>query len=119
LLETDQNLAVNFRTAAEKFQLIDDPDKAVVVVRYEEARDAINSCLATIVKNGPNRETMRKLQRFTVSIQQRDADQMLEEGGLELVLPGLYAQTAATMLYDSVLGLRLRTDLYDPGGNVF
>ena len=108
-----------FRTAAELFQLIDDRDTVLVVVRYEARRDDIDSWLAILKVKGPERWLMRKLQRFTVSIRQRDADLMLNDGSVELAMPGLYAQLAATTLYDPDLGLRLRKDLFDPGGNAF
>lgn len=119
LLAIDSDLAINFRTAADQFQLIDDRDSALVVVLYEARRDDIKVWLATLASKGPERWLMRKLQRFTVSIQQRDADRMLNDGSVDLVMPGLYAQRDATGLYDSVLGLRLQKDLFDAAGNVW
>ena len=116
LLTADRELAVNFRTAAELFQLIDDRDSALVIVRYEPRRADIETLLTTLASKGPARWLMRKLQRLTVSIPQRDASQLLGDGSLELVLPGLYSQVADTKLYDSLIGLRLQSDLYDPSG---
>jgi CRISPR-associated endonuclease/helicase Cas3 len=62
---------------------------------------------------------MRKLQRYTVSIHKRIADQMLAQGDLTLPMPGLYAQVNADNLYDPMLGLKLNDDLYNPGGFAF
>ena len=118
LLTADRELGVSFRTAAQLFQLIDDRDSALVVVRYEGRQDDVETLLATLASKGPTRELMRKLQRLTVSIPQKEANQLLGDGSLELVplVPGLYAQVADTKLYDSMIGLRLQSDLYDPKG---
>ena len=116
LLEADRELAVNFRTAAELFQLIDDRDGALVVVRYEERRDDIEKWLLTLASNGPERWLMRKLQRLTVSIPQRDANRMLAQGSLALsIVPGLYVQTDAAGLYHPALGLQTDDVPYNPG----
>ena len=117
LLAMDKELAVNFRTASEKFQLIDDADSAMVVVRYAEREVEIAKLLRILASVGPKRELMRQLQRFTVNIQQRDADRLHNQGSLELVMPGLYAQTESVKLYDEVRGLLLDGDFFDAAGN--
>jgi len=61
---------------------------------------------------------MRKLQRYTVSIHQRLATQMLAQGSLTLPMPGLYVQVDAENLYDPQLGLVLEADVFNPGGFV-
>ena len=40
---------------------------------------------------------------------------MLAQGDLTLPMPGLYVQVNADNLYDPTLGLKLESDLYDPG----
>lgn len=116
LLAVDRDLAVSFRTAAEQFQLIDDRESALVVVWYEARRDDIDSWLATLASQGPERWLMRKLQRFTVSIHQRVADKMLSQGSLiPSPVPGLYVQVDAAGLYDSILGLQTDDVPYNPG----
>ena len=115
LLQADRELAVNFRTAAEQFQLIDDRDTALVVVRYEERRDDIDAWLATLASRGPERWLMRKLQRFTVSIRQRIAGKMLSQGSLTLsIVPGLYVQADAAGLYHPALGLQTDDVPFNP-----
>jgi CRISPR-associated endonuclease/helicase Cas3 len=59
---------------------------------------------------------MRKLQRYTVSIHQRLATQMLAQGSLSLPVPGLYVQVNASNLYDPRLGLVLDADVFNPDG---
>ena len=111
----DRELAVNFRTAAELFQLIDDRDSALVIVRYEPRRDDIETLLTTLASQGPERWLMRKLQRLTVSIPQRDADRMLAQGSLALtIVPGLYLQADTDGLYHPALGLQADDVPYNP-----
>ncbi len=115
LLTADRELAVNFRTAAELFQLIDDRDSALVVVRYEPHRVDIETLLAILASKGPERWLMRKLQRLTISIPQRDASRMLAQGSLVVTsVPGLYVQADAAGLYHPVLGLQTEDVPYNP-----
>ena len=113
-----KTLAVQFRSAAEAFKLIDDADQATVVVRHAPHRDELNQWLALLERDGPQRWLMRKLQRHTVTIHKRLADKMLAQGSLTLPMPGLYVQTDANNLYDSLLGLKLEDDVYNPSGFV-
>ncbi|GAB4405822.1 MAG: CRISPR-associated helicase Cas3' [Rhodoferax sp.] len=111
-----KTLSVQFRTAAKAFRLIDDADAATVVVRYAEQRDEIEKLLGILAAEGPQRWLMRKLQRYTVTIRQRQAAQMLAQGSLTLPMPGLYVQVDAENLYDPVLGLNPVDDVYNPEG---
>ena len=113
-----RTLAVQFRTAADAFRLIDDQDTATVVVRYGLKRDEIEKWLAILAAQGPQRWLMRKLQRYTVSIQKREADKMLAQGDLSLPVPGLYVLANADNLYSDILGLVGDADLYHPSGFV-
>lgn len=113
-----RTLAVQFRTAADAFRLIDDQDSATVVVRYALKRDEIEKWLAILAAQGPQRWLMRKLQRYTVSIQKREADKMLAQGDLSLPVPGLYVLADADNLYSDILGLVGDADLYHPSGFV-
>lgn len=114
-----KTLGVQFRTAADAFRLIDDKDSATVVVRYAKHSDEIEKLLGMLAAKGPTRWLMRSLQRYTVSIHKRMADKMLEQGSLTLPMPGLYVQVNADNLYDSLLGLKLNDDVYNPGGFAF
>lgn len=102
-----RELAVNFRTAAEKFKLISDEDSMPIVVRYQGANDqddSIDKWLATLRKNGPERWLMRKLQRYTVNLNRTQAMQLFRQGDIEEIMPGLFAQVS-DWLYDTTLGL--------------
>lgn len=111
-------LAVKFRSAATAFRLIDDADAATVVVRYAVHRERIESLLGLLASEGPQRWLMRKLQRYTVTIPQRQASQMLAQGDLTLPMPGLYVLADADNLYSSILGVVGGDVLYNPSGFV-
>lgn len=117
LLEVDgKTLAINFRTAAEKFKLIQDEDSVPVVVRYrgtDGSDNTIDMLLNTLRKQGPERWLMRKLQRYTVTIHRREAMKLLA-GDIEEIIPGLYVQVS-DWLYDQNLGLLLDGRPPDPG----
>lgn len=100
-------LAVDFRTAAGKFRLIDDEDSVPIVVLYrsEEDRDTqIEQWIALLRRDGPQRWLMRKLQRYIVNLRRREASPLLERGDIEEILPGLHVQRGDG-LYDATLGL--------------
>ncbi len=100
-------LAVNFRTAAERFRLIDDEDSAPVVVLYRGplgTDQTIDTLLTTLRRDGPERWLMRKLQRYTVSIHRREAQRLRGQGDIEEAIPGLYVQ-ASDILYHPQLGV--------------
>ena len=111
-----RDLAVKFRTAADAFRLIDDADSASVVVRYAAHQEHIESLLNTLAVEGPQRWLMRKLQRYTVTIPQRLATPMLNQGDLTLPMPGLYVLANTDNLYSNILGLVSDADIYNPSG---
>jgi CRISPR-associated endonuclease/helicase Cas3 len=112
-------LAMQFRTAAQAFRLIDDQDMATVVVRYVAHQDKIEQLLGKLATEGAQRRLMRKLQRYTVSIHKRLADKMLGNGDLVLVLPGLYLQKNAIGQYHEQLGLQVDGAFCNPGAYVW
>ncbi len=102
-----RELAVNFRSAAEKFRLIEDEDSAPIIVRYlgsDGQDDSIDKWLATLRKEGPQRWLMRKLQRYTVNLHRLQAMQLLGQGDIEEIMPGLFVQLS-DWLYDVQIGL--------------
>ncbi len=104
LLKVDgQTLAVNFRTAAERFRLIQDEDSVPVIVLYQGEGSEAEKWITTLRKHGPERWLMRKLQRYTVNIHRRDADRLLHLGDIEEAIPGLYTQVS-DWLYHPDLG---------------
>ena len=102
-----RELAVNFRTASEKFKLIADEDNAPIIVLYRGADgqdDSIDKWVATLRKEKPQRWLMRKLQRYTVNLHRALAMQLLKQGDIEETMPGLFVQVS-DWLYHPELGL--------------
>lgn len=100
-------LAVNFRTAAENFKLIEDEDNSPIIVLYRgvDGRDgSIDDLLGMLRKDGPQRWLMRKLQRYTVNLHRRDVAKLLAYGDIAEIIPGLFVQVS-DFLYHPTLGL--------------
>jgi CRISPR-associated endonuclease/helicase Cas3 len=101
-----------FRTAASKFQLIDDQAQQSVVVWYPPQKAAIQRLLEELEFSGPTRDRLRKLQRYTVNIPERDFkllqdhDEVIEHGGI-------WGQ-AVDGLYDPILGLCTDGAVWNP-----
>lgn len=115
-----RTLAVSFRTAAEKFRLIDDEDSLPIVVRYrgtDGLDDSIDQWLAMLRRDGPQRWLMRKLQRYTVNLHSKQALALLNQGDIEEILPGLYVQ-ASDWLYDPRIGLNPDGTPPGPGNTI-
>lgn len=101
LAQNARELKIQFRTAAQRFRLIDD-DGSAVLVTYGEGAKLIEQ-LKII---GPKRNLMRKLQRYTVTVREQVKKRLLQAGDIrELAnLPGIYEQITPG-LYDQKLGL--------------
>lgn len=104
--DVNPDVYLQFRTAAEQFRLIDDQAQQPVIVRYKKKE--CEKLLDRLRFAGPKRETMRKLQRFTVNLPTRMVAAMLADGRLEEVepikAPGVIAQSYLN-LYDPQTGL--------------
>jgi len=108
LLAVDGNtLGVMFRSAADHFRLIANDDSVPVITLYRGPGgndETVDALLATLRKQGPERWLMRKLQRFTVSVHQQQAANLIRRGDIEELIPGLFLQVS-DWLYDSSIGL--------------
>lgn len=107
-----QKFQIQFRTAAQRFKLIDDSAQKSVVVWFEGNRFDSRELLEELRKYGPHRRLMRRLQRCTVTVPERAWKGLHDQGTLqELVGPdgkglGLWGQCVPE-LYDRTFGLRL------------
>jgi CRISPR-associated endonuclease/helicase Cas3 len=99
-LVRDENphLHFQFRTAAEKFRLIDDQAQRAVFVRHGESSKWLDQ-LRVI---GPTRENMRRLQRYTVNLSLWTFNQARVDGLLEEVGKDFWCWIGR---YDTVIGL--------------
>lgn len=92
-----------FKTAALKFQMIEEGDTFTVFVKFDsQSRDLIDK----LERMGPERWLMRKLQRYTVTLYGYQFRPLLGSQEIREVWAGIYAQNTDT-LYDPFLGLKL------------
>lgn len=111
-LAPDAQFRFSFRTASNKFKMIDDSKQSQVLVRYEKGTELID----LLYKIGPNRHLMRKLQRFVVNIPRYLIDKLADSGDIQEVenCPGTYAQLS-DVFYHPITGVRYDTNVpYDP-----
>ena len=111
----DDSLKVQFRTAAQRFKLIDESDYQAVIVRYDgKAIELIDE----LANQGPERWLMRRLQRYVVNISHYNLQRLLDSQDIQEVHPGTYVQVSST-LYHSTLGLSLDPVNIEPSQTVF
>lgn len=110
LLSPDhQECGINFRTVADKFQIIDDKLQKTILVRYDDSERLIDELRSM----GPERWLMRKLQRYTVNVSNNDFNQMFQRGSIEAVQPNIFALTS-NVEYSRETGLYVDEIVYDP-----
>jgi CRISPR-associated endonuclease/helicase Cas3 len=98
---------IQFRTAADRFRLIDDGDSVSIIVPYanpEDPRRDSRPLLTRLRAGALHRDLLRELQRFTVTIPIYDFNTLCKSGDLEELAPGLWALTNETA-YHGELGL--------------
>lgn len=109
-LKMASDFRCSFRTAAEKFHIIDETQSAPVIVTYSKGAGLIN----TLEKEKPGRQMKRKLQRYIVNIPRYLHSKLISEGKIKELHPGVYVQ-AHPSLYDADLGFCPdRSVLYEP-----
>lgn len=107
-----QKFQIQFRTAAQRFRLIDDSAQKSIVVWFTGKCFDSRELLEELHKYGPHRRLMRRLQRCTVTVPERAWKGLLDQGTIqELCGPdgkglGLWGQCVPE-LYDMTFGLRL------------
>lgn len=100
LLQRDApNLEFHFRTAANRFRLIDDVQQPVFV-RFGKSYQWLDQ----LRRIGPKRQIMRKLQRYTVNISKRNFEKAKIDGLIKQVWPGFWCWEGK---YDQCYGLDL------------
>ena len=113
LLKVGDKLEVQFRSAAEKFRLIDEEGYQPVFVLYGDSPALIGK----LEKDGPERWLMRKLQRYTVNLPQYQFKQLLEKNDMREIREGFSAQTSEA-LYDENLGVLVDDAVLPPNALV-
>jgi CRISPR-associated endonuclease/helicase Cas3 len=91
-----------FATAARDFRLIDDKNAQTILVEYKDGADLIQ----LLKRKGTEPWLMRKLQRYTVSVNERDFAEM-RKAGLIVELHGCWIQEYSK-LYNQHSGIQLK-----------
>lgn len=99
-LKMSRDFRCSFRTAAEKFQIIDDSQQAPVVVNYSDGADLIK----ILEESKPERWLLRELQRYTVHIPRWIHTALVDDAAIQEIHPGIFIQVRPA-LYDTDLGL--------------
>jgi CRISPR-associated endonuclease/helicase Cas3 len=105
----DDDLGIFFRTASNRFRIIDDSNQKTILVRYAQGDMLIDS----LKLNGPDRLLMRKLQRYTVNIYNYDFQKLLNKASIEEIQPKIFAQVSR-FEYSEACGLLVDEIEYDP-----
>ena len=120
LLKGNRDMVMEFRTAAERFRLVDDRQQATVIVPYASespGATAIEPLIALLRQKKADRGLLRKLQRYGVSVRQTTVNLWQARRDVEEVLPGLYV-LVDTQRYDALLGVLPEGQLLDAAGLV-
>lgn len=116
LLKNTPDFALCFRTAAERFRLVDDADQATVIVPYRgSAGDARDPALlvARLRAGATDRWLMRALQRYMVNVRRQQVEKWQIRGDVHEVQPGAYL-LLDELRYDARLGLLPDASPLDP-----
>jgi len=97
-----RQMKFQFATAAKDFRLIDDKNAHTILVEYKEGNDLIQ----LLKRKGPEPWLMRKLQRYSVSVNGRDFEE-IRKAGLILEMHGCWIQDYSK-LYKQHSGLLLK-----------
>jgi CRISPR-associated endonuclease/helicase Cas3 len=111
LLGNDPELRISFRTAAERFRLIDEGAYAPVLVHYGEKGSKLIELLRW---QGPERWILRQAQRYVVNLPRYVHGRLLADSAIEEIHPGIFVQGHGN-LYDKNLGFCAdRSLIYEP-----
>ncbi|MBI2817804.1 MAG: CRISPR-associated helicase Cas3' [Acidobacteria bacterium] len=102
----------NFASVGREFRLIEDGFTKSIVVPYE----GVAEHLLRLRTEGPRRETLRNLQRFTVNVYPNAFDKLTKAGALEEVTESIFTLSKPyEKYYDKRFGLTIGDELYaDP-----
>ena len=100
--------ARNFKTVAERFTVIDPDGSAAVVVPYG---DDVAGLLDALRRHGPNRDRLRALQPYVVTIPERELKRLEAGGAVELIHDTVHAVGPC---YGGLYSVRFGLDLTGP-----
>lgn len=101
LIKDAVRMKFQFATASREFRLIDDKNSKTILVGYKGG----NELIELFKRKGPEPWLMRKLQRYAVSVNERDFNE-IRDAGLIIELYGCWIQNYQ-QLYNQHSGLQL------------
>jgi len=91
-----------FRTAADKFRIIDDNAMKTILIPYEKGASLIRE----LKQIGPSSRILRKLQRYAVNIYTNQFERMRARESIEEIFPGIFVlRESCTLEYSLEVGL--------------
>lgn len=100
----------NYYSVATKFRLIDDQCTSTIVVPYSEV---VVEIINRIEQKGPNRDSFRALQPYTVRIYPRALAALIEAGAVEEIASRVYSISRPFRhVYDKNFGLVLKETIW-------
>jgi CRISPR-associated endonuclease/helicase Cas3 len=112
LLQQDaRSMHVDFRSASEKFRMIDNEGTATVLVPFERGAGLI----ADLERFGPDKARLRRLQRYSVTLHAREFGHLRTSGWVREIAPDIFAVEPEA--YDDNLGV-LIDGVWDGAGAV-
>ncbi len=119
LMKDAAQCKIQFRTAAERFQLIDEDGSVTVIVPYANPEDSCRDSrllIARLRSGELHRGLLRELQRFTVTVRRYEFQRLEKAGDIEEIVQGIWVLKNETAYHPS-LGLLLEaTGSPDAGG---
>lgn len=106
-LRNNADLSFDFRSAADKFRLVDDENQASVIAPYESSSSGarpIRMLIASLRRGDTDRWLMRALQRYIVNVRRKQLDIWQQRGDVQELLPGLFV-LVDELRYDARFGL--------------
>lgn len=107
LTQDARQCRIQFRTAAERFQLIDEDGSVSIIVPYASPDDSNRNSrllIARLRAGELHRDLLRQLQRFTVTVRKHEFFTLRNAGDIEEIVPDLWVLKNETA-YHPTLGL--------------
>jgi len=107
LTQDARQCRIQFRAAAEKFQLIDEDGSVSIIVPYVNPGDSNSDSrllIARLRAGELHRDLLRQLQRFTVTVRKHEFFALRNAGDIEEIVPDLWVLKNETA-YHPTLGL--------------
>lgn len=101
-------LELKFKTVASNFKMIEQGGMRPVIVPYRDSDER----LGRLRREGPSRDSLRRLQPFLVSVYEKEFDKLVNSGALEQVAETVWALARPFRhLYHPAFGLQIRDQI--------